>query len=287
MARCGCSDGSSCSCLIRGSGGITVTGAGTATNPYLISGGLQLGVMDSQTINFGLTGDGSTNEPYILTGSATVALGDLIDVDAAGGSTGYVLAQQADGSFALVAPSTAPVGAINVGNGIDGDGSSGDPLRVKLAADSGLTLTANGLAIAGGTSWMDWTPVFHRTSGGTVNIGTSTLEGRYMQVGKLVAVNISLIVGSGFVAGSGAFMSSLPVPPAPHYQAVHGWMVDAGSGNPGAWYNQKIVMGKLEGDGFITRMYGQRGEGMARIGSAWPNWVPNTQLVISGTYEAA
>lgn len=36
MARCSCA-GSSCSCLISAGGGTTVTGSGTATDPYIIS----------------------------------------------------------------------------------------------------------------------------------------------------------------------------------------------------------------------------------------------------------
>ena len=146
MARCGCT-GTTCSCKITGEGGINVRGAGTVTNPYIISGGVGLVALDSATINHTLLGAGSTTDPYVLTSEVTMGLGDLQDVEISGGTAGDVVALQGDGTFALAAPSTAPVGAISTGTSLDGDGSGGDPLVVRLAALAGLEIVSGGLRL--------------------------------------------------------------------------------------------------------------------------------------------
>lgn len=141
--KCGCA-GTTCSCVIKGDG---VTGAGSVNNPYIISGASELNVNDTDTINHTLLGDGSTANPWSLSSVATLELGDLEDVDASVTTTGYVPARQIGGGFALVPPSTAPVGAIAAGNSIEGDGSGGDPLDVRLASLSGLEIVAGGLQL--------------------------------------------------------------------------------------------------------------------------------------------
>jgi hypothetical protein len=146
MARCGCA-GTTCSCKIIGEGGIVVTGAGTITNPYRVTGGVEMSVQDTGTIDLTLLGDGSTTNPYVLTANLTAGLDDLLDVETSGGTAGDVVALQADGSFSLVPPSTAAVGAISTGLSIEGDGSSGDPLDVRLDSLSGLEIAAGGLRI--------------------------------------------------------------------------------------------------------------------------------------------
>lgn len=146
MARCGCT-GTTCSCKIIGENGIIVRGAGTITNPYVISGGLALIINDTETVNLTLLGSGSQGDPYVLSADAALGLGDLEDVDTTGGSDGYVVALQADGTYALVPPSTAPVGAVATGLSLDGDGSGGDPLVVRLAALPGLEVVAAGLRV--------------------------------------------------------------------------------------------------------------------------------------------
>jgi urease alpha subunit len=72
MAKCGCS-GSTCGCKIQGSGGVTVTGIGTATDPYVLTlGAVDIGAMlvvnDSTSIDFTMTGDGTALDPLVLTG---------------------------------------------------------------------------------------------------------------------------------------------------------------------------------------------------------------------------
>jgi hypothetical protein len=146
MARCGCT-GTTCSCKIVGKGSVIVTGAGTITNPYEVTVTPALIVNDTTTVDLTLYGSGSSTDPYVLSADADLALGDLNNVDTTGGAVGYVPALQADGSFILSPPSTAPVGAVTTGLALDGDGSGGDPLNVRLDALAGLEIAAGGLRL--------------------------------------------------------------------------------------------------------------------------------------------
>ena len=147
MSKCGCS-GSTCSCKIVGGNGVVVTGAGSAANPYVIQTGTAFSVSDSSTVDLTLLGNGSASAPWLLSAELTAGLDDLVDVNTAGGTTGQVLARQADGTYALVPPATAAPGAVATGNSLEGDGSSGDPLNARLAPLSGLTISTSGLAVS-------------------------------------------------------------------------------------------------------------------------------------------
>lgn len=146
MARCGCT-GTTCSCKLIGEDGILVSGAGTVTNPYRIRGGLAMLVNDTETVDLTLLGSGSQTDPYILSGRASLGFGDLTDADDTGGTAGDVWALQADGTYALVPPVTAAAGSVATGLGLDGDGSSGDPLNVRLDSLAGLEVVAGGLRL--------------------------------------------------------------------------------------------------------------------------------------------
>lgn len=212
MARCGCS-GATCSCVIQGQGGINVTGAGSVANPYVLTSDINLGIQDSQTVNLSLTGDGSDANPWVLQADATMHLDDLVDVDATVMTNGYVVARQSDGTFALVPPTTAAVGAITVGNGLQGDGSAGNALRVLLAPSSGLIVDGTGLRISGGGAWSTYTPVWTcATTNGS--LGNGSIEGYYSQTGKTVNVSFEMTIGSTTKRGVGTYRFTLPVPPA-------------------------------------------------------------------------
>lgn len=162
MARCGCA-GSSCSCLVQGGAGITVEGAGTENNPYVISGtggggggGGFLTVVDTQTVDLSLLGSGSEEDPYRLSGNATLELDDLTNVTAADPVDGNVLAWNGT-TWQPVPPVTAEVGAIAVGSGLLGDGSSGDPIRLDPSAIAGFVVpTGTVTAFAGTTAPDGW-----------------------------------------------------------------------------------------------------------------------------------
>lgn len=147
MGRCGC-EGTTCGCKVVGDGGIIVTGAGTAANPYRVSGSLGMQVTDTASINLTMLGTGSQSDPWLLSADFAGRLDDLLDVDTSGGTTGEVLARQADGTYALVPPATTAPGLIATGNGLEGDGSSGDPLNARLGSLSGLQIASDGLKIA-------------------------------------------------------------------------------------------------------------------------------------------
>lgn len=146
MGRCGC-EGTTCGCKVVGDGGINVTGSGTAANPYRVSGSMGLQAIDTESINMLLLGTGSQSDPWRISAEFAGKLDDLLDVDTSGGVDGYVLARQADGTYALVPPATTAPGLIATGTSLEGDGSGGDPLVVKLASNSGLELSAGGLRL--------------------------------------------------------------------------------------------------------------------------------------------
>lgn len=162
MARCGCA-GSSCSCLVQGGAGITVEGAGTENNPYVISGtggggggGGFLTVVDTQTVDLSLLGSGSEEDPYQLSANATLELGDLTNVTADAPADGNVLAWNGT-TWQPVPPVTAEVGAIAVGSGLLGDGSSGDPIRLDPTAIAGFVVpTGTVTQFAGDTAPSGW-----------------------------------------------------------------------------------------------------------------------------------
>ena len=192
MARCGCS-GTSCSCLIVGEGAITVTGAGSGGSPYVISGGGELTVLDSNTVDLQLTGDGSTGTPYVLTAEATVEVAELSDVDASVLTPGNVLAVNPAGDgFVLNPPSTASPGAITTGANLSGDGSGGNPLKVDSTTST-------------------YVPVW---TGSTSNpsIGSGSIDGRYTVWGDWVDVSIQIVLAADTGKGSGLYGVTLPVP---------------------------------------------------------------------------
>lgn len=85
MARgCGCA-GSSCGCKVIAGSDITVSGTGTAADPYIISATSTdisgtVEVDSTTTVTLKRLGAGSTADPYIISGVATLRVRDLIDV---------------------------------------------------------------------------------------------------------------------------------------------------------------------------------------------------------------
>lgn len=271
-----------------------MTGSGSVNSPYTISSALNLAVMDSATIDLSMTGDGSPSEPYLLSASANVALEDITNVTTTGAATGNVLARQADGTWAPAPASTAPVGAISVGNGIEGDGSGGNPLKVKLAPSSGLTLSSSGLAVAGSSAWQNYTPVLSSSSVGNITLDAgSSLTGRYRQDGKTVYVNIQLTLSANFSAPSGRYRISLPVADRAGLTMrqmipLSGFFTDDGSDpGPNEWRANRIGFGGLEGTGRIERIYVDRGGYSSPVGQSYPRWRAFAiRMTFSGFYEA-
>lgn len=69
---CGCA-GQSCGCSIVNGAGISVTGVGSASNPFIVSIdnaafsiGSQVKVGDTTTIDMSITGDGTPLDPLLI-----------------------------------------------------------------------------------------------------------------------------------------------------------------------------------------------------------------------------
>ncbi len=135
MARCSCGN-ATCSCVIKpdpGSG-VTVTGSGSPTRPYLIGlesdGDItnQIGVSDTATLNLEM-GALDANGKATIYGYATQKMTDLADVaDLEGPQEGDVPIWT-NGHWEFKPQGTVNPGAISVSNGIGGDGSAPNPLK--------------------------------------------------------------------------------------------------------------------------------------------------------------
>jgi len=153
-----------CQCTVMGGSGIAVTGIGTSGDPFIITNsrpdvgvgdtpsldlskqagvitgvvrlGPLLSVRDTESVDLTLSGSGTEVSPFVLSGA-------IAGVDLTGGSTGDVMTQQIDGSWAAGPATQAPAGTVVVGGGLRGDGSGASPLRVfpgTYAQWEGLTL---------------------------------------------------------------------------------------------------------------------------------------------------
>lgn len=270
--------------MITGGGSVTVTGSGSQANPYVISGGGSLSVQDTATVDLTLTGNGSAATPYVLKADALVSLDELTDVATAGATTGQVLARQSDGTWAPAPPSTATPGTINVSGGIEGNGSAGTPLSVKLPANSGLVEDSTGLRVEGAAAWTAYTPVL--TTGGAGAdpvVGNGSLTGRYARIGNLVFFRVNWTAGTTTNRGVGYLEVSLPVPalyppfvPSVHF---HGSFPGLGDFRGGANMNRTQIFRTWTNTYTNGRGYG--------IDHANPSrFAAGGQMMWAGFYEA-
>jgi hypothetical protein len=73
--RCGCA-GQDCSCTVVGGTGISVTGTGSASNPFRIDStqSLTFTVADTGSVDLFLSGSGTIDDPTVLTATATLTI---------------------------------------------------------------------------------------------------------------------------------------------------------------------------------------------------------------------
>lgn len=154
MARCGCASGT-CSCLVTAGDGVTVSGVGSQSNPYVITGPFfQAG--NTATADVVLTGDGSPANPYRLIVNVHLTLDQLTDVSAPAPTAGHVLTYVAGTGWTNAIPQSGTPGAVLHDNTLKGDGTAAAILGVLLDPTGGITAGPSGLQAASG--WTICTP---------------------------------------------------------------------------------------------------------------------------------
>lgn len=140
MPRCDCSGGQ-CSCVVIGGSGATVTGAGSTSNPYIVSADptipARLRVADTSTVDLTAVGNGTEDDPLVLSAVATVALDDLTNVTAPSPTAGDTISWNGT-QWVNGPPPVVPAGAVNVGPGLTGDGSVATPVAAAVSGVWGV-----------------------------------------------------------------------------------------------------------------------------------------------------
>jgi len=180
-----------------------------------------------------------------------------------------------------VPPSTAPAGSLSIGDGLTGDASAGNKLRVLLAPSSGLVVGPTGLSLQGGGAWSTYVPTWTASSTAPT-LGNGTIEGYYAQTGKTVNFSIELTFGSTTKRGVGYYSFTLPVPPATNRRqlaAAHVLRIGI------AEYvgNAQIFNGRINQIVLATSTTGQN------LSHSVPNAsLPSGSIIwVTGAYEAA
>lgn len=135
MPRCDCA-GAQCSCVVIGGSGVTVTGAGSVSNPYIVDADpqlpLRLRVTDTSTVDMHAVGNGTEDDPLVLSADATLAMDDLTNVTAPAPQAGDTLSWNGQ-EWVTGPPPVTPPGAVNVGAGLTGNGSVDAPIAAAVA----------------------------------------------------------------------------------------------------------------------------------------------------------
>lgn len=142
MAGCG---EASCACRVEGGAGVDVTGSGSLDNPYVVQlsdNGVTFSVDSTPTVALSLFGAGNPNNPYTLSATATVSVSDLTDVNdpegapAVGDTLVWVNPGTGEPARWEFRPPPANPGAVEVGDGMEGDGTLANPIQPQLIGTS-------------------------------------------------------------------------------------------------------------------------------------------------------
>jgi|SRR5690606_9349154 len=215
MSNCNC-ENVGCACIIQAGPGVSVTGSGSAGDPFVVSrsgGDLVLTTQDTPSLNLQSIGSGSDDDPYILSGVVTARLQDLSDVDDASGPGLGDVPVWTGSAFVFAPPPTVPPGAVNtIPGGLLGDGSFGDPLGVNVSevvedSTAGLGIYVDSLgqlrAVPPAATTVPWTSVTGKPSTFPPVVGsapTSAKAGNWLpafsEVGSGIAISATEPVGT-------------------------------------------------------------------------------------------
>jgi hypothetical protein len=122
--------------------GVTVTGSGSATNPYVISAApdlaTRLEVVDTDTVDMHAAGSGTDDDPLVLSADVTMGLDGLTDVTAPDPAPGDSITWNGS-AWVAAPPAVVPPGAVNVGAGLTGTGAIEAPLAAAVSGVWGVS----------------------------------------------------------------------------------------------------------------------------------------------------
>lgn len=130
---------------------LSITGAGTAQSPYVITDNVTLTVSDNSVFDLTLSGIGTSGSPWVLSTAfaGTAKLDDIPDVNASAPTNTQVLSwDTATSKWIPRAPTTAASGSISHDTAFVGDGSGGTPLGINEDAAGFLVTAAGGLGLS-------------------------------------------------------------------------------------------------------------------------------------------
>lgn len=149
MARC-CGS-ASCACILEAGQHIQIGGSGSAQDPFVVVGDVDLAVADNTTFNLTLTGAGTVASPWTLfvAFAATASVKDLPDVSDTAPTNGQVLVwNNGLGQYVPGSPTPAASGSVNHDTSLTGDGSPGDPLGVVASTARFIASVASGIGLS-------------------------------------------------------------------------------------------------------------------------------------------
>lgn len=146
-----CCGGATCACKVIAGPRVTVIGDGTAAHPFIISGDVSLGVVDTKQFDLYLGGIGTSEDPWTLsiTYAETAQLTGIPDVNAPAPLNGQVLRwDSATARWIAGSATTAAAGSVLHDTSLTGDGSAGAPLTVQRDAQGFIVTKGTGLSLS-------------------------------------------------------------------------------------------------------------------------------------------
>lgn len=147
---------------------------------------------------------------------------------------------------------------------------------------AGVTVAAaadwNGLQAA----WDDYTPTWTAATTPPA-IGNGTLTGKYLRIGKLIIVRITIVAGATTTQGTGGQSIALPV--AAHATGEQGLHLKLFTGSANYVGNANIAAGASTLQPYVPTSSGDCS--LVQMASVNPNIGTGGNVVIEGAYEAA